>query len=75
MLGVVRCLGLSRQQLHRVIDDLPADKLPTLADLIFRLIEEDDEPVSAEELAEYRRILDEMRRGQALAFDDVFPDR
>ncbi|MCY0877416.1 MAG: hypothetical protein OWU84_00500 [Firmicutes bacterium] len=66
---------LSREQLHRVIDDLPADKLPTLADLISKLIDEDDEPVSAEELAEYRRIRDEMRRGKTLSFDDVFPER
>ncbi|MCY0900469.1 MAG: hypothetical protein OWU33_16365 [Firmicutes bacterium] len=66
---------LSREQLHRVIDDLPADKLPALADLISKLIDEDDEPVSAEELAEYRRIRDEMRRGKTLSFDDVFPER
>ena len=54
-------VALSREQLHRVIDDLPADKLPALADLISTLIDEDDEPVGAEELNEYRRIRDEMR--------------
>ena len=68
-------VALSREQLHRVIDDLPADKLPALADLIHTLIDEDDEPVGAEELAEYRRIRDEMRRGKTLSFDDVFPER
>ena len=68
-------MALSREQLHRVIDDLPANKLPALADLINTLIDEDDEPVGAEELAEYRRILDEMRRGKTLSFDDVFPER
>jgi hypothetical protein len=31
--------------------------------------------VGAEELAEYRRIRDEMRRGKTLSFDDVFPER
>ena len=45
-------VALSREQLHRVIDDLPADKLPALADLIHTLIDEDDEPVGAEDLAE-----------------------
>ena len=72
--GVMR-VALSREQLHRVIDDLPADKLPALADLIHTLIDEDDEPVGAEEVAEYRRIRDEMRRGKTLSFDDVFPER
>lgn len=41
-------MALSWEQLHRVIDDLPADKLAALADLIHTLIEEDDEPVGAE---------------------------
>lgn len=68
-------VALSREQLHRMIDDLPADKLPGLADLLHTLIDEDDEPVGAEELAEYRRIRDEMRRGKTLSFDDVFPER
>ncbi len=67
-------MAVSREQLHRVIDDLPADKLPALAELIRRLIDEDDEPVGREELAEYPRIRDEMRRGETLSFDDVFPE-
>lgn len=71
----VTCVALSREQLHRVIDDLPADKLPVLADLISKLIDEDDEPVSAQEMGEYRRIRDEMRRGKTVSFDDVFPER
>ena len=57
-----------------LIDDLPAHKLPALAELIRRLIDEDDEPVGSDELAEYRRIRDEMRRGETLSFDDVFPE-
>ncbi len=75
MWAEVMHVALSREQLHRVIDDLPADKLPALADLIHTLIDEDDEPVGAEDLAEYRRIRDEMRRGKTLSFDDVFPER
>lgn len=67
-------MALSREQLHRVIDNLPADRLPALADLIHTLIDEDDEPVGAEELAEYRRIRDGMRCGKTLSFDDVFPE-
>ena len=61
--------------MHRVIDNLPADKLPTLADLINALIDEGDELVGAEELAETRRIRDEMRRGKNLSFNDVFPEQ
>ncbi len=67
-------MAVSREQLHRVIDDLPVDKLPALAELIRQLIDEDDEPVGRKELAEYRRIRDEMRRGETLSFDDVFPE-
>ena len=45
-------MAVSREQLHRVSDDLPTDKLPALAELISRLIDEDDGPVGREELAE-----------------------
>ncbi len=68
-------MALSREQLHRVVDNLPADKLPALAELLHALIEEDDETVGAEELAEYRRVRNEMRRGKTLSFDDVFTER
>jgi hypothetical protein len=68
-------VALSREQRHRIIDNVPADKLPALADLINTLVDEDDEPVGAEELAEYRRIRDEMRRSKTFSFDEVFPDR
>jgi hypothetical protein len=56
-------VALSREQLLRVIDDLSADKLPDLADLIDTLIDGDDEPVGVEERAAYRQIRNEMRRG------------
>ncbi len=68
-------VALSGERLHRVMDDLPADKLPALADRIHTLMDEDDEPVDVKMLAEYRRIRDEMRRGKPLSFDDVFPKR
>lgn len=74
MWAEVMHVDLSREQLHRLIDDLPADKLPALAGLISKLIDEDDEPASAEELGEYRWIRDEMRRGKTLSFDDVFAE-
>ena len=38
-------MALSREQLHRVIDHLSPEKLPALADLIEKLIDEDDEPL------------------------------
>jgi hypothetical protein len=66
--------AVSREQLHRMVDDLPVDKLPALAELIRQLIDEDDKPAGREALAEYRRIRDEMRRGETLSFDNVFPD-
>ena len=67
-------MALSREQLHRVIDHLPAEKLPALADLIEKLIDEDDEPVTDAELAEYKRIRQEMRNGDFVPFDEVFEE-
>ena len=65
-------MALSREQLHRVIDHLPAEELPTLADLIEKFIYEDDEPVADAEIAEYKRIRQEMRNGDFVPFDEVF---
>jgi hypothetical protein len=65
-------VALSREQLHRVIDHLSPEKLPVLADLIEKLIDEDDEPVTDAEIAEYKRILQEMRNGEFVPFDEVF---
>ena len=65
-------MALSREQLHRVIDHLPEEKLPALADLIDKLIDEDDERVSDAEIVEYKRIRQEMRKGDFVSFDEVF---
>ena len=67
-------MALSREQLHRVIDHLPVEKLPALADLIDKLIENDDEPVSDAEIAEYKRIRQEMHKGNFVTFDEIFGD-
>lgn len=69
---MVCSMALSREQLHRVIDHLPSDKLPALADLINKLIDDDDELVTDAEIAEYKRIRQEMLRGDMASFDDVF---
>ncbi len=60
-------VALSQERLHRVMDDLPTDKLPALADLIHTLMDEDDEPLDAEMLADYRRIRNEMRCGNRVS--------
>lgn len=65
-------MALSREQLHRVIDHLPPEKLPALAELIDKLVDEDDEPITDEEIAEYKRIRQEMRNGDFVPFDEVF---
>ena len=46
--------------------------MPALADLIEKLIDENDEPVTDAEIAEYKRILQEMRNGEFVPFDEVF---
>jgi len=65
-------MALSREQLHRIIDHLPPEKLPALAELIDKLVDEDDEPITDEEIAEYKRIRQEMRNGDFVPFDEVF---
>ncbi|WP_258112193.1 hypothetical protein [Alicyclobacillus sp. SP_1] len=67
-------MALSREQLHRVIDHLPENKLPALADLIDKLIEDDDEPLSDTAIAEYKRIREDMRQGDFVSFDEIFGD-
>ncbi|MCY0870935.1 MAG: hypothetical protein OWT27_10195 [Firmicutes bacterium] len=67
-------MALSREQLHRVIDHLPENKLPALTDLIDKLIEDDDEPVSDTAIAEYKRIREDMRQGDFVSFDEIFGD-
>ena len=68
-------LGVSREQFHRLIDDLPSDKLPSLADLIRVLIEEDDEPVSDKEVSHYLKVRKDMLAGKYVDFENVFPER
>lgn len=65
---------MSREQLHRIIDHLPPDKLPALEDLLDKLIDEDDELITDEEIARYRRIREQMKSGDFARFDDVFGD-
>ncbi|RIV25910.1 hypothetical protein D2Q93_05760 [Alicyclobacillaceae bacterium I2511] len=67
-------MALSREQLHRVIDHLPENKLPALADLIDKLIDDDDESVSDAAIVEFKRIRQEMRQGDFVSFDEVFGD-
>lgn len=68
-------VGVSREQFHRLIDDLPAEKLPSVAKLIRILVDEDDEPISAEELSQHLRIRDEMLLGKYVTADKVFSER
>lgn len=68
-------MGMSREQLHRLIDQLPPDKLPALADVLDKLIEEDDELVTDEEISKYRQIRKDMRNGEFVRFRDVFGDK
>lgn len=67
-------MAMSREQLHRLIDHLPPEKLPTLEELLDKLINEDDELITDEEIAKYRRIRQQMKNGEFVRFDDVFGD-
>ena len=68
-------MAMSKEQLHRLIDCLPPEKLPALADVLDKLIEEDDELVTDEEIARYRDIRNKMKHGDFVRFNEAFGDK
>lgn len=58
-----------REMLHKLIDDLPKDKLPMAADIFEKMIEE---AVSDEEIKEWNAARKEIENGESYSFDEVF---
>ncbi len=65
---------LNREELHRLIDRLPEDKLPAVSDLLEKIYEIDDEKLSPEELKEIEAAKKRVAKGEFDTFDDVFGD-
>ncbi|API93080.1 hypothetical protein J32TS6_13740 [Virgibacillus pantothenticus] len=60
----------NREMLHKLIDDLPEDKLPKAADLFEKMIGE--ETVSDEDKKELEIARKEIENGESYSFDEVF---
>jgi hypothetical protein len=65
-------MATTREQLHEMIDALPADQFDAAAHAIWALsIPEDDEPVTDEDREAIRLGREEHRRGETIPHDDV----
>ena len=64
----VLAVAITREQLHRALDGLPEASLPDLADYIDWL-QQREEPLSPDELAEVQAADERVRRGEFVPFD------
>jgi hypothetical protein len=65
-------MATTREQLHAMIDQLPADQFDAVAHAIWALsIPEDDEPVTDEDREAIRAGREEYQRGETLSDADV----
>lgn len=65
-------MATTREQLHELIDALPADRFDAAAHAIWLLtIPEDDEPATAEDREAIRLGRAEYRRGEAVPHDEA----
>ena len=63
-------MAITREQLHEMIDALPADQFDAAAHALWALsIPEDDEPVTDEDREAIRLGREEYRRGDTVPYD------
>lgn len=65
-----RIFDRNREMLHKLIDDLPSDKLPKAADLFEKIIGE--ETLSDEDKKDLDIARKEIANGEFYSFDEVF---
>ncbi|AUJ24710.1 MULTISPECIES: hypothetical protein [Virgibacillus] len=65
-----RTFDRNREMLHKLIDDLPEDKLPKATDIFEKIIGE--ETVSDEDKKELDIARKEIANGESYSFDEVF---
>jgi hypothetical protein len=63
---------LKREELHRLIDKIPDNKLPAINDLLKKIHKEDSEEISVEESLEIKKAQNRIKNGEYDTFDDVF---
>lgn len=67
-------LHINKDMLHKIIESIPNEKLPKAYDLFIELLEEEDEKLTEEELAEIAQAMKELENGESYAFDEVFTE-
>lgn len=68
-------MAMSREQLHRIIDAQPDDKVNFIAKKLTELIVKIDvEPSSAEDVQAIREARAEFERGEPIRLDDLLKD-
>lgn len=65
-------MAITREELHRVIDQIPENKLPWVGELLTRIFEE--EQISAEEALKIDDAKKRIMNGEYSTFEDVFGD-
>jgi hypothetical protein len=67
-------MAVNREDLHKIIDKIPGHKLPSVADLLKRIYEEDDEKVSEEEMKEIEEAEKRIANGEYITLDELIQD-
>lgn len=65
---------VSRDELHRIVDQLPEDKLPSLADLLEKLCDEDDAILSVAEAQEIEQARARIESGEYVTLNELLQD-
>lgn len=65
-------MSVSREQLHKLIDQLPDDKLPKIGDILVHIYEESQ--ISKEEEIELDAARERIMNGEFKTFEEVFGD-
>jgi len=56
----VEALEINKDMLHKLIDSIPKEKLPKAYDLFIRVLDEEDEALTKEELAEIEQAMKDL---------------
>ncbi|MFC7394616.1 hypothetical protein [Scopulibacillus cellulosilyticus] len=63
-----------REELKRIIDNLPDEKLPNPIDFLKSLIPEDDEPLTIEEIKEIEEAEKRIVNGEYITLDELLKE-
>ncbi|MDC3413689.1 hypothetical protein [Terrihalobacillus insolitus] len=70
----MEALEINKDMLHKLIDSIPNEKLPKAYELFIDLLDEDDEKLTEDELAEIDQAIDDLKNSETYSFEEVFKD-